>query len=96
MNREKFHNELALRLGYERIVTDKKILISVEESDERLVTLKIDGSEDVLFKASEKPDDYLSSVELEIRDEIKIIGEVVHVAYMKSISETLACYNEQR
>ena len=31
MNIERFHNELALRLGYERIVKDKRILISVEE-----------------------------------------------------------------
>jgi len=41
MNIERFHNELAMRLGYERIVKDKRILISVEESEEPLVTLKI-------------------------------------------------------
>lgn len=40
-NKEKFHNELAMRLGYERIVKDKKIQISLEESDDPWVTLKI-------------------------------------------------------
>ena len=34
MNIERFHNELTMRLGYERIVKDKRILISVEESDD--------------------------------------------------------------
>lgn len=88
MNIERFHNELAMRLGYERIVKDKKILILVEESDEPLVTLKIEGSEDVSFKASEKPEKVESSVESGIRDEIKIISDAVHDAYLKSINDT--------
>ena len=33
MNIERFHNQLAMRLGYERIVKDNRISISVEESD---------------------------------------------------------------
>ena len=33
MNIERFHNELAMWLGYKRIVKDKRISISVEESD---------------------------------------------------------------
>ena len=57
------------------------------------MTLKIDGSEDVSFKASEKPDDYLSSVESDIHDEIKNISDAVHDAYLKSKSETFTCYN---
>lgn len=32
MNIERFHNELAMRLGYERFVKDKRILISIEDS----------------------------------------------------------------
>ena len=77
-----------MRLGYERIVKDKRILISVVESDEPLVTLKIEGSEDVSFMASEKLDNYLSSVGSEYRDEIKIISDAVHDAYLKSINDT--------
>lgn len=52
MNREKFHNELAMRLGYERIVNDKRIMISVDESDDPLVTLKVMGHGAIRFKTS--------------------------------------------
>lgn len=93
MDIERFHNELAMQLGYERIVKDKRILISIEESDEPVATLHIQGCEAIRFKASEKPDNYLSSVETEILDEIKNISDAVHNAYLKSISDTFACYN---
>lgn len=49
MDIERFYNELAMRLGYERIVKDKRILISVEESDNPLVMLTIDGSVEIRF-----------------------------------------------
>ena len=87
MNIERFHNELAMRLGYERILKEKRILISVEESEEPWVTLKIEGSEDVSFKASEKQEKLESSVESGIRDEIKIISDAVHEAYLKSLND---------
>ena len=32
MNKERFHNALALSLGYERIVKDKRITIQVDDS----------------------------------------------------------------
>lgn len=47
MNIERFHNELAMRVGYERIVNDKR----VEESNNPVLTLKVQGSEDIRFKA---------------------------------------------
>lgn len=53
MNIERFHNELAMRLGYERIVRDERIQISVEESDVPVVTLKVQGCEDIIIKASD-------------------------------------------
>ena len=46
-NKERFHNELAMRLGDERIVKDKRILISVEESDDPIVMLKVEDGEDI-------------------------------------------------
>lgn len=39
MNIERFHNELTMWLGYERIVKDKRFSISVEESDVPCVML---------------------------------------------------------
>ena len=40
-NKEQFHNALALSLGYECIVKDKRITIDADDSDAPLVTLKI-------------------------------------------------------
>ena len=89
MNIERFHNELAMRLGYERSVKDKRILISVEESDDPVVTLKIQGHEDIQFKAS---DDTLKAISDNQR-EIKEIVDAAHQAFLKSTREQLACYN---
>ena len=80
-NKERFHNELAMRLGYERIVNDKRILISVEESDDPVVTLKVQGCEDIRFKASEDTESVVS----ENQKEIKEIIDAVHQAYLTTL-----------
>ena len=46
MNIERFHNELAMRLGYERIVKDK---IAIETSEEPMVTLRLGYENDIGF-----------------------------------------------
>lgn len=81
MNIERFHNELAMRLGYERIVKDKRIQISVEESDEPWVTLKVEGDEDVRFKATENLDQF----DIQAPPEIKEIADAVHQAFVTAI-----------
>ena len=73
MNIERFHNELAMRLGYERIVNDKRILISVEESDDPVVTLKVQGGEDIRFKASDDAEIIKRASINEMQDEIDSI-----------------------
>ena len=93
MDIERFHNELAMRLGYERIVKDKRILISVEESQEPIVTLRIEGSVNTSFKASEKLDYMGLETSAEMLNEVKRISDAVHEAYLKSASETFAFYN---
>ena len=80
MNIERFHNELAMRLGYERIVNDKHIHISVEESDDPVVTLKVQGCEDIRYKASNET---IIGV-LENQKEIKDITDAAHLAYIKA------------
>ncbi len=92
MDIERFHNELAMRLGYERIVNDKRILISVEESEEPLVTLKVNGSEVIRFKASEDPEN-LQNLNSKMHDEIKQISAAVHDAYLRSTNNSLFVYN---
>ena len=92
MNIEKFHNELAMRLGYERIVKNKRILISVEDSDDPWVTLKVQGHDDVRFKASDSADDIEMVSIPEMQNDIKTIIDAVHQAYLKSASNLFACY----
>ena len=85
MNKERFHNALALSLGYQRIVNDKRITIEVDEAEEPWVTLKIQGHPDVVrFKAS----DDANEVELNnipaMQEEIKTIIDAVHQAYTQA------------
>ena len=80
MNIERFHNGLALRLGYERIVNDKRILISVEESDDPVVTLKVQEGEDIRFKAS----DDTESISYGNQKEIKEIVDAFHKSYLEA------------
>ena len=77
-----------MRLGYECIVKDKRILISIEESDDPVVTLHIQGCEVIRFKASEKPENLEVPAKSEMHDEIEQIGNAVHDAYLKSINDT--------
>ncbi len=81
MNIERFHNELAMRLGYERIVNDKRILISVEESDDPVVTLKVQGSKDIRFRASNRPDEMTAPTFPEMHNEIKFLIEIVNQVF---------------
>ena len=43
-----------MRLGYERMVKDKRISISVEESDEPCVILTLQNGEVIRIEASDK------------------------------------------
>ena len=85
MNIERFHNELAMRLGYERIVNDKRILISVEESDDPVVTLKVQGCEDIQFKASADAEIIKRASMNEMQDEIDTIVFATQQAYKQAI-----------
>lgn len=91
MNIERFHNELAMQLGYERIVNDKRIQISVEDSDFPWVTLKIQGYDDIRFKASDNADDVELAFMPGMQNEIRTIMDAVHQAYLKSARDTFTC-----
>lgn len=84
MNIERFHNELAMRLGYERIVNDKRILISIEDSDEPWVILKVQGQDEIRVKASGNADDFVLQTLPEMQKEIKFIVDASHQAYMEA------------
>ena len=56
-DKDRFHNQLALNLGYQRIVNDKRINISIDDKqypDDVVVSIRVDGfSKPKYFKASE-------------------------------------------
>lgn len=80
-DKEKFHNTLALSLGYERIVKDNRITIEVDESDDPWVTLRFLGCPEVLrLKASGNTDVALIDNNPAMKDEIRLIDK----AYIES------------
>ena len=84
-DKERFHNALALSLGYERIVKDKRITISVDDSDDPWVTLKLQGYPEVArFKASGEADVIPAANAPEFQKEIKVIADAVHQAYLEA------------
>ena len=94
-DKERFHNALALSLGYERIIKDKRITIQVDETDDPWVALNIQGHPDVVrFKASGDANDVeLNSIPA-MQEEIKQIIDAVHQAYIDSTREQFSGYNK--
>ena len=84
-DKERFHNALALSLGYERIVKDKRTTIQVDDSDDPWVTLKLQDSPEVVrFKASGEADATLVENNPAMQDEINCIIDSVHQAYLEA------------
>jgi hypothetical protein len=85
MNKERFHNALALSLGYERIVKDKRITIEVDDSESPWVTLRFQGYPEVVrFKASGEINALETEVSPEMQSEVKVIFDAVLQAYMEA------------
>ena len=89
MNKERFHNALALSLGYQRIVNDKRINISIDDKqypDDVMVSISVDGfSRPICYKASEGlSQNNMDCLEGNGYEDIKIIIDAVHQAYIKA------------
>lgn len=84
-NKERFHNALALSLGYERIVKDKRISIDVDDSDDPWVTLKFQGClETIRIKASDDNNEIvLKNIPID-KEEIRLIIDAVRQAYIRA------------
>ena len=91
MNKERFHNQLALNLGYQRIVNDKRINIRIDDKlypDDVIVSISMAGfSKPICYKASEG----LSQNNMDCLDDngyedIKQIIDAVHQAYIQAIT----------
>ena len=86
-DKERFHNALALSLGYERIVKDKRITIQVDDSDDPWVTLKFQGRPEVIrIRASGEADAAGVAAASELGDDIKVIADAVHQAFIEANS----------
>ena len=84
-NKDRFHNQLALNLGYQRIIKDKRITIEVDEADDPWVTLKIQGNPDVVrFKASADANEMESKNYPAMQEDIKMIADAVHQSYLQA------------
>ena len=86
-DKDRFHNQLAINLGYQRIVNDKRINISIDDKrypDDVMVSISVDGfSKPICYRASEG----LSQNDMDCLDEngykdINIIVDAVHQAYI--------------
>ena len=99
MNKERFHNQLALNLGYQRIVNDKRLNISIDDKqypDDVMISISIDGfSTPICYRASKGLKQYdLDCLDKEGYDDIKLIIDAVHQAYIESTREQFFCYTK--
>ena len=90
-DKDRFHNQLALNLGYQRIVNDKRINICIDDKrypDDVMISISIDSfSKPICYKASEG----LSQNDMDCLgengyDDIKTIVDAVQQAYLKATS----------
>lgn len=88
-NKDRFHNQLALNLGYQRIVNDMRININIDDMqypDDVMVSITINGiSTSICYKASEG----LSLCDMDClaendHDDIQVIVDAVHQAYIQA------------
>ena len=99
LDKERFHNQLALNLGYKRIVNDKRINIIINDKhypDDVMVSISVDGfSNPICYMASEG----LSQNDMDCLDDngyddIKIIIDAVNQAYIDSTREQFSGYTK--
>lgn len=88
-NKERFHNQLALNLGYQRIVYDKRINISIDDkqySDDVMISIGIDGfSKPICYMASEGlSQNEMDCLDKNDYDDIKMIADAAHQAYIEA------------
>ena len=97
MNKDRFHNQLALNLGYQRIFNDKRINISIDDKlypNDVMVSIGVVGFLQLIcYKASEGlSQNDLDSLADNGYEDIKLIVDAVHQAYIDSTNEQLSCY----
>lgn len=84
-NKDRFHNQLALNLGCERILKDTRYSIKVEynEQDPPVVSIMGSNNESIVFNASENLEKDKGT---DLTPDIKQIYDAVHQAYIQASS----------
>lgn len=98
-DKDKFHNQLALNLGYQRIINDKRINIGIDDKqypDNVMVSISIEGfSKPICYKVSKGfSQNDMDSLDDNGYEEIKIIIDAVHQAYIESKNKQFSCYTK--
>lgn len=101
MNQEIFHNHLALSLGYKPILQNKQISITIDDiafPDNPRITLDVyDGKLKLIYNASQNTEDVATNILPEqkelmrfyaLEDEIKVIIDATHQAYIQATTNT--------
>ena len=84
-NKDRFHNQLALNLGCERILKDTRYSIKVEYNEQGTPVVSIMGlnNERIVFNASEN---FEMDKSTDITPNIKQIYDAVYQAYIQATS----------
>lgn len=101
MNKDVFHNQLALSLGYKRILQNKQIKISIDDiafPDNPRITIDVfDSKLKLIYNASQDTEDVAAIILPEqkelmkayaLEDEIKVIIDATHQAYIQATTNT--------
>lgn len=93
MNKERFHNALALLLGYKRIINGDVVRISIDDKinpDDPKITIKNSHNQEMIsFMASETA--CVGSVmdsSKEVKAEVMLIVDSVHKAFLQATTNT--------
>ena len=84
-NKDRFHNQLALNLGCERILKDTRYSIKVEYDEQGFPVVSITGlnNERIVFNASEN---FEMDKRTDLTPDIKQIYDAVYQAYIQATS----------
>ena len=93
MNKERFHNVLALLLGYKRIINGNIVRISINDKinpdDPKIIIKNSRNQKTISFMASEIAcvDSMMDSSE-EVKAEVMLIVDSVHKAFIQATTNT--------
>ena len=77
-NRERFHNQLALNLGYERLLNDNRYEIRIIDADDNISICIMWQGKQIIINSQDNEE----LLKLDATPELMIIKNAVHQAYI--------------